>query len=164
MNRVLSHFRRGRLAAALFSIAALALGLTSPAHAADTNTLTINATITPVCKFNVAAETMSLTLDATQTTSAVGTQNIQYWCTKGTTPVIAAGAGNNFAAGSNNLKQTVAPLATIPYTIAVAGGGNGAGKGTLLTAVATVTVTNANYVNADASSAYKDVVAITITP
>jgi hypothetical protein len=141
-------------------LAAAAFG----AHAADTNTLTINGTITGTCKFNAAAETLAMTLDPTSAANAVGTQNIQYWCTTGTTPVLAAGNGNNFAAGSNNLKQAAAPNAAIPYTIAVAGGGNGAGKSTLLTAVATVTILNANYINADATSVYTDQVVITLTP
>src|SRR5450631_57997 len=96
------------------TLAAAAFG----AQAADTNTLTINGTITGVCKFNVAVETLAMTLDATLATNAVGTQNIQYWCTKGTTPVLAAGAGLNFLAGSNNLKQAAAPNGTIPYALA----------------------------------------------
>jgi hypothetical protein len=145
---------------AAVSLAAAAFG----AHAAGNNTLTTNATITPVCAFNVAAETLTMTLNATLATPAVGTSNIQYWCTKGTAPVLTPGNGLNFAAGSRNLKQAAAPLATIPYTLAVASGGNGAGKGTLLTAVATVTIANASYVNADATSAYSDQVVITVTP
>lgn len=145
-------------------IIAAALAALAAGAQADTNTLTINGTITAVCKFTAAAETMALPLDATVTTNAVGTQSIQYWCTKGTTPTFAAGAGNNFAGASNNLKQAAAPNGVIPYTISVAGGGSGNGKTNLLTATATVTVLNANYVNADASSVYTDQVVITLTP
>jgi hypothetical protein len=140
-------------------LAAMAVG----AQAADTNTLTINGTITPVCKFNIPAETLAITLDATLATPSVSTQTISYWCTKGTTAIFAPNTGLHPAGVVNQLKQAAAAN-FIAYTIGVAGGGAGTGKGTPLTATATITIANAAYVNADATAPYSDQVIITLTP
>jgi len=70
-----------------------------------------------------------------------GTSNFGYKCTKGVTPsVFTAGNGNNFAAGSRNMKD--AGVNTLPYSVTMpaASVGTGFGAGSEITKTVSVSV------------------------
>ncbi|MDQ3059426.1 MAG: spore coat protein U domain-containing protein [Pseudomonadota bacterium] len=143
------------LAAALLACTA---GL---ATAADTQTLTVSATVIGTCKFSAATNTLAFgNIDPSLTTDKVLAANVIYKCTKNTASLGIAGTTGAMAmtSGANSL----------PFTLSIAGDTQ-AGKGfepgatTELTAVVTGTIAVADFQNA-AAGAYSKNVSLTISP
>lgn len=145
----------------------LAAGLmASGAGLADTNTLTVSASVTGTCKFSSATSTLSFgALDPSSASDASASNTTTYWCTKGVVASTSAGDGSNFSGGSRRMAGTGAAAGDfIPYSLALAGGTQtGVGPGTPLTLTIDGDIVNADYVNATAGS-YSDTVTLTITP
>lgn len=132
------------------------------AAAADTQSLTVTASVNATCKFTSAAQTLTFgALDPFLAPDVAGSGAvIQYKCTKGTMPTsVAVSTGAN---GSNNMKNT-ANSDLIPYTLSATGGGagNGFGAGTALTVALTSQVLGVSYADKSAGT-YSDTVVLTI--
>ena len=131
--------------------------------AADTNTLTVTATVVGTCKFNAATSTLNLTLDPSSAADATASTTVTYWCTNGTT---AAGVTSDDGIHSVAVgkKQLSDGTNFIPYSIALTGG-NQAGGGPASPKTLTIDglVLNAAFINAVAG-AYSDTVVLTLTP
>ncbi|MGD0276972.1 MAG: spore coat protein U domain-containing protein [Syntrophales bacterium] len=135
------------------------------ALAADTNTLTVTATVLGVCKFNTAAETLAFgTLDPSSAANGTGTATATFWCTNGTTGTLAAGQGLYYSS-SNRMRSAAHTTAFIPYSLGLSPTSTtGSGKSTPITLTITGTVLNADYINALQTNDYTDTVSVTITP
>ena len=90
------------------------------------HTITVNASVAQVCKFNTAASSIALTLDPTLTTTVTGTDSVLYRCTNGTSPTFTLTSSSTSSTGGGNLLQGAE---TIPYTFTSTGGGAGTGMG-----------------------------------
>jgi len=147
----------------LISAVALGLGMAGVAHATDTNTLAVSATVLNACGFEFPGATHNLAfgnLDPTSTADATATVNIKYWCTVGTAASILPDGGLHNSGGPRLSNGTN----FIPYALTLTGNtGTGAGKMSMLTMTATGTIANSNYVNAPVGS-YTDTVVLTLTP
>jgi spore coat protein U-like protein len=134
------------------------------AAAAETQNLTVTASVNAICKFTSAAQT--LTFGALDPSNAVDTSGsgaaVTYKCTKGTTPTsVGVGAGLN---GANNMKNTTTGNTDlIPYTLtaAAAGAGQGFGSGGDVAVTLTSRVTAADYADKSAGT-YSDTVVLTL--
>lgn len=151
----------------LFTITAAAaiIAMAGSAMAADTNTLTVSASVTGTCKFSTATSTLNFgSLDPSLATNPSATATPQFWCTKGvTTDAITAGNGLHFA----TKRQMIAAGTSgdlIPYTLTLAKDTNAnAGPATPRTLTITGGILNADYINKTADS-YQDTVTLTLTP
>ncbi len=148
--------------AVFIALATLAAGV---AAWADTNTLTVQASVTGTCKFSAATSTVNFgALDPSSAADASGSTTTNFWCTKGvTTDSIAADTGLNPAGGVRQMKD-LAGTDLIPYSLTLlADGSSNAGPLSPRTLTITASITNANYVTKTAGS-YADTVVLTITP
>jgi spore coat protein U-like protein len=149
-----------RLAAALLGAASLA------ASAADTQNLSVSATVQALCKFSSAVQTVSFgTLNPSAPVLVNGSgAAVTYKCTKGTAAAgVTAGNGNNFASGSRRMTNGTD---FIPYTLALSGDtqtGLGFGAAGNLSLTVGGTVAGADYQDVSAGN-YTDTVLLTITP
>ena len=152
-----------KLLTVLVSVAFLAMAA-GAAMAADSNTVTVSASITGTCKFNSATSTLAFgALDPTLTSDATVTGSTTFWCTKGASYTVS---GNNGANASGVQKRMVHATLTeyIPYAMSFSPtSGTGAGKTTAVTLSLSGTIANADYINASAG-AYTDTVVLSITP
>jgi spore coat protein U-like protein len=162
MNTKLKLATLGLISAGMLSIA--------PAFAASaTNTLTVSATVTGNCKFNLAASALTIAnsganIDPSVGTDATGTTNVLYRCTSGTTAAVTAANGTNASGTQQRVKD--AGTNYMNYALGLTGGaqaGLGFGAGGDRTLVVTGTIVQADFVNAPAG-AYSDTVVLTITP
>lgn len=142
-----------------------AIAAASGISAADTQNLTLSATVTAQCKFTSTATNMGFgSVDPSSAGPVPGVlgNSVTYRCTKGHTPgTVSAGVGLNL---TNRMKH--ATLGEyIPYTLTVtpapAGTGFGSGQDVTLPVVASITATD--YQNASAG-AYSDTVVLTVSP
>lgn len=142
--------------------ASAALLMSGALQAADSHTITVNATVTGNCKFNAGTSTVSLTLDPTATTTVTQNASVLYRCTKGTAPVFALSSGSTSSATGGNL---VNGSESIPYTYTSTAGGSGTGMatGNDKTLSVSVSVNQANAANVTPNT-YTDTIAITLTP
>jgi spore coat protein U-like protein len=157
MNRIHTLIAK---AVALATIASL-----SGFAAADSQNLSLTATVTAQCRFTSVATTMAF---GNVDPSAAGPINgvlaipVTYKCTKGVTPgTFSFGVGQNT---SNRMKDTVSGD-FIPYTLvlgaAVAGTGFGATENKTLPLTGSIAATD--YQNVSAGS-YSDSVVLTVSP
>ena len=139
-----------------------ALLLAGNAMAADSHTITVNATVGATCKFNAASSTLNLTLDPTATSTVTQSASVLYRCTKGTAPSFALASGSTSSATGGNL---VNGAESIPYTFSSTSGGSGTGMGTGndKTLSVSVSVNQANAANVT-PAVYTDTITITLTP
>ena len=136
------------------------------AFAADTNTLTVTASVTGTCKF-VAPKTSTLdfgALDPSIGNNVNASTTTQFWCTKGvTTDVISAGNGSHYVGASRNMQDPVSND-LIPYTLTLAKDGNpNAGPTSPRTLTISGQVLGTDYAGKSAGS-YSDTVIISINP
>lgn len=137
---------------------------------ADTQNLTVNATVQSVCKFTGAAQTLSFDIDPSLTGNASGTLSapITYKCSNGvTTAAVSAGNGAHWSGSTRQMSTGGTTPSLLPYALTVTGSANGSGFGSAVTAntvTVTGTVAQADYQNATASTAYTDTVVLTLTP
>ncbi len=157
MNRIHTSIAK---AIALVAVAA-ACGLAT----ADTQNLSLTATVTAQCKFTSAATTMGFgSVDPSLAGPLPGTlaAPVTYKCTKGHTPgSVSAGVG---LYTSNRMKLSSA-AEYIPYTLTIgaAPAGTGFGSGQDQTLPVTASIAAADYENASAG-AYSDTVVLTVSP
>ena len=139
-----------------------ALLMAGNAMAADSHTITVNATVGSTCKFNSASSTLNLTLDPTATSTVSQSASVLYRCTKGTTPSFALASGSTSSATGGNL---VNGAESIPYTFSSTSGGAGTGMaaGNDKTLSVSVSVNQANAANVT-PAVYTDSITITLTP
>ena len=139
-----------------------ALLMSGNAMAADSHTITVNATVTGTCKFNAASSTLNLTLDPTASSTVTQTASVLYRCTKGTAPSFALASGSTGSTVGGNL---VNGAESIPYTFSSASGGSGTGMaaGNDKTLSVSVSVNQANAANVT-PAVYTDSITITLTP
>jgi spore coat protein U-like protein len=150
-------------------VLALAMGLVMAlggvAMAADSNTLTVQASVVGTCKF-YAPKTSLLdfgNLDPSIGNNVNGSTTTQFWCTKGvTTDAVSAGNGSNYASGSRNMLGPGGDL--IPYTLGVSKDATSNG-GPLSPRTLTISgsVAGSDYLSKSAG-AYSDTVVLTIIP
>lgn len=145
--------------------AAAVMAMAGTALAADSNTLTVQASVTGTCKFSSATSTLNFgSLDPSSATNPTQTTTTQFWCTKGQTPgTIAAGNGLHFASGKRQMIAGGTSGDLIPYTLDLSQSGGNQGPLTPGTLTIKGDILNADYVNKTADS-YSDTVALTITP
>ena len=134
------------------------------AFAADSHTITVNASVSGTCKFNTASSTVALTLDPTLTTTVTGSDNVVYRCTKGTTPAFTLTSSSTSSTSGGNLVQGAE---SIPYTFSSSGGGAGTGMGNLAandkTLAVTVSVDQSGAANVTPGT-YSDTIVVDVTP
>jgi spore coat protein U-like protein len=149
-----------KLIAAACATAAMLMG--GAAFAADSHTITVNATVAGNCKFNAGTSTVNMTVDPTATTTVTGNAAVLYRCTKGTSPAFALSSGSTSSATGGNL---VNGAESIPYTYTSTSGGagTGLGAGQDKTLSVTVSVNQANAADVTPNT-YTDTIAITLTP
>lgn len=146
--------------------ASVALLLTGGARASDNVTVTVNATVTGVCKFFTSSPVVNLTntgtgsnIDPSSSTSATGNAAIIYRCSNGTTPTFTVPATATITCAACTGTPTMAP--TIASSNTGAGTGLGTGKDQTLTV--TGTITQANFQNALAGL-YSGTMVVSVSP
>lgn len=145
---------------------ALLLAAAGAASAADTQNLTVSASVQAVCKFSSAVQTLSFgSLDPSNAVAANGTgAAVTYKCTKGTAATgVTAGNGNNFSGGSRRMTNGTD---FIPYTLTISGGtqtGLGFSAAGNLNLTVAGTVAANSYTDVSAGN-YTDTVVLTIAP
>jgi spore coat protein U-like protein len=135
------------------------------AIAADTNTLTVQASVTGTCKFSSATSTLDFgALDPSASTNPTATTTTKFWCTKGiTTDIITAGNGLNYSGTKNQMKDATSGD-VIPYVLSLTKDGlSNTGPATPRTLTIKGDIQNSDYVNKAAGS-YSDTVVLNITP
>jgi len=145
-------------------VTAAFLMISAGAIAADTNTLTVTASVTGTCKFVTGTSTLDFgALDPSLGTNVNGSGSTTFWCTKGTVEAIAAGNGSNWDGSKRNMRD---PVSTdlIPYTLTLTpDGGTNQGPGSPRTLTIAGQVLGTDYTTKSAGS-YTDTVTLTITP
>lgn len=144
---------------------AVSLTLAAGIAAADTQSLSVTASVTGVCKFN-SGQTPVLAfgaIDPSGTADATASANVTYRCTKGTSATVATGVtgsrsltGSGTAAGDSMTYQ-------LAFTSGGTNTGTGFGAGQDLTLGLGGTITSTNYQNKTAG-AYAETVTLTVTP
>ncbi|MFC5496174.1 spore coat U domain-containing protein [Caenimonas terrae] len=135
---------------------------------ADTQNLSVTATITSQCRFSSVATTMSF--GAAVDPSAAGpisgalTVPVTYKCTKGVTPGTLSADSGLWNSGGNRMKDATSGD-FIPYTLTVgaAVAGTGFGSGQDKTFPITGQIVAASYQNVSAGT-YNDTVVLTVAP
>jgi spore coat protein U-like protein len=134
---------------------------------ADTATLTVNASVVGVCKFQAAGATLTILqagnpIDPSVPTAASGSTTIDYKCTKGQTPAFSAGNGSNFAGGgrhvSNGIDSMLYSLTLTPPAGTAAGFAAAAQQLAISGGIAIADF------QAVSAGAYTDSVTLTVTP
>lgn len=133
------------------------------AAAADSQTLSVTASVDALCKFSSAPATLAFgAIDPSGTVDKTATVNVLYKCTKGT-----PSAGVSPASGGTARTMTGTGAGnTLAYTLAFVGGtqtGAGFGSGKDLTLAVNGTITPTQFQNAAADS-YSESVTLNITP
>lgn len=153
-------------AVSFIAAASVALLLSGGARASDNVTVTVNATVTGVCKFFTSSPVVNLTntgtgsnIDPSSSTSATGNAAIIYRCSNGTTPTFTVPATATITCAACTGTPTMAP--TIASSNTGAGTGLGTGKDQTLTV--TGTITQANFQNALAGL-YSGTMVVSVSP
>ncbi len=131
---------------------------------ADSNTLTVSASVTGTCKFTSGISTLNFgTLDQSASADATASGSTQFWCTRNATYTVSANNGLYFDT-SRRMRHATEPTEYIPYSLTFTpSSGTGTGKSSPITLSLSGTITNVNYVNAIAGN-YSDTVILSITP
>ena len=144
--------------AVFIAFAVLAAG--GAAWAADTNTLTVNASVLETCKFSSLTSTLNFgTLDPSVGTNISGSTTTQFWCTKGvTTDAIVLDPTHTL-----EMKHATSPD-VIPYTLSLTKDvSSNSGPVSPRTLTIAGNVLGTDYTGKSAGS-YLDTVTLTITP
>jgi len=152
----------------LSAAAALGMLAAGSAHAAGNVTVTVNATIIPVCKFFTVAPVVNITntgvgsnIDPSSATSATGAAAILYRCTNGTAPIFTVPATATVTCTTAGTCGVTTMTPTI--TSANTGAGSGLGAGQDKTLTVTGTITNANFQNMQAGL-YSGTMVVSVAP
>jgi spore coat protein U-like protein len=131
---------------------------------ADTNTLTVQASVLGTCRFSNPDSTLSFgALDPSVGADVSGSIPTTYWCTKGVTPTFSANMGGNSGGGPTRQMVDIGSGDLIPYSLTFAGSGTPAGPGSPLTLTITGNVLGTDYITKSAGG-YTDTVLISLTP
>jgi spore coat protein U-like protein len=158
--------KRNLIATALAAAGLLAAGI---AHAADTHTVTVSATVVGTCKFNSATSTVTLTnngtdIDPSLAVAATGNTDITFRCTKNATSAISIGG----VAYTAPLARTLTSGGnTMGYTFTLTGAaqlGTGFGAGGSDLTLNIAGNIPAATVQGAAAGSYSDSVVLSITP
>ena len=148
--------------------AAVLLLAAGTAMALDTATLTVQAVVSPTCKFSSpAAATLSFpVLDPGNAVNVTASTTLSFWCTDGTAYTITDDDGlYETGVDANRMRSTA--LATpefIPYTISYAPAtGNGTGPTSPITLTVSGDILGTDY-SANSPDLYTDTVTLTINP
>jgi spore coat protein U-like protein len=127
------------------------------AFASDSQSLTVTATVSAVCKF-VAVPAISFTIDPSLTGNQTGNATVTYKCTNGQSPTFATGAGTLTG------RTLTFGAATMAYDLSVSGATAGDGfSGAAQSMTLTATVGQAAYQDAVAG-AYTETLSLTVNP
>jgi len=148
-------------------LAASAMLAMPQAHAADSINVTVNATVSSVCKFNsgqtpiVTIQTSAGVIDPSAAGPATGNASVLYRCSNGTSPTLTVPPTATVTCTTAGTCGT----STMVATMSQAGGGNGTGLGTGQDKTLTVTGTMlaAIYQNAQAGN-YSGTISVTVSP
>lgn len=153
--------------ALLKTVAAVALASAAGlAAAADTQSLSVTASVTSVCKFN-SGQTPTIAFGALDPATGIAvtapSATANFRCTKGASATVTQGNGL-YASGTQKRLKAAGSADYIDYSIALTGASvTGAGFGTDLTVTATGTIAAGAYVNAPADN-YSDTVVLSVSP
>lgn len=135
-------------------------------HAADSLSVTVNATVIGVCKFFTSAPVVNITntgtgsnIDPSSATTATGNVAISYRCSNGTTPSFTVPATATVTCSLCTGTPTMTPTLTSSNT----GAGTGMGSGQNKTLTVTGTLLAAAFTDA-AAGAYTGNVTVSVTP
>ena len=162
------NYKEARMRKGLVFWIAVAVFVTAgAAWAADTNSLTVRASVAGTCKFT-APKTSTLDfgpLDPSVGTDVSGSTTTTFWCTKGvTTDAVTAGPGLHLTAGKNAMQGPPPGLDLIPYSLTLTKDAlPNAGPTAPRTLTIAGTVLGADY-TAKTAGAYSDTVTISILP
>jgi hypothetical protein len=158
--------RVSKFKAALFAVAAMGVLASNGAQAADSVSVTVNATIVGVCKFFTAAPIVNITntgtgsnIDPSSATTATGNAPITYRCSNGTSPLFTVPATATVTCGACSGTPTMTPAITSANT----GAGTGMGGGNDKTLTVTGTILAAGFQNAAAGS-YTGNITVDVAP
>ncbi len=140
------------------------------AHAADSTTLSVTATVLSKsnCKFDTTTpNTLAFgAIDPSSLTNASATRVWAFTC-KGSAPtasfVVSAGNGLHYSGGTRQMQHGIAPTAFLPYSVGVSPANGNATKNVQVNLTITGTVLPADFGNAIAG-AYSDTVTVSLTP
>ena len=141
------------------------VAMAGTAMAADSNTLTVQASVTGTCKFVSGTSTLNFgALDPSVGTDVNGSTTTQFWCTKGvSTDNITAGQGANWSGTKRQMLDTVSGD-LIPYTLTLTPDGSAnAGPASPRTLTVDGAVLGTDY-TAKSAGSYSDTVVLNITP
>ncbi|HWS15057.1 MAG TPA: spore coat protein U domain-containing protein [Candidatus Methylomirabilis sp.] len=144
------------------ALALLALG--GAAWAADSNTLTVQASVAPTCRFSSATSLLDFgALDPFTGPNVNISTTTNFWCTSGVvTDAIAAGNGANWSGTSRQMAGPGGHL--IPYSLGLlASAGPNLGPSAPRTLTISGGILGADYMTKNAGN-YSDTVTLTITP
>ncbi len=149
------------LATAIFTT----LGATN-VQAADSRSVTVNATVVGVCRFFTAAPVVNITntgtgsnIDPSSATSATGNAAITYRCSNGTTPSFTVPATATVTCAACTGSPTMTPTMTSANT----GAGSGMGSGQDKTLTVTGTLLQAAFQDS-AAGIYTGNITVSVTP
>ncbi len=155
-----------KLKTALFAAAAVGVLASNDAQAADSVSVTVNATIVGTCKFFTALPIVNITntgtgsnIDPSSATTATGAAPILYRCSNGTSPTFTVPATATVTCGACSGTPTMTPA----ITSAGAAAGTGLGTGQDKTLTVTGTILQANFQNA-AAGAYTGNITVSVAP
>ena len=146
--------------------AAAIVAITGTAMAADTNTLTVQASVSGTCKFSSSTSTLNFgALDPSSAADANTNTTTQFWCTKGvTTDSITAGQGLHWSGAQRQMLAAGTSGDLIPYDLTLTPDSNAnAGPTSPRTLTIAGSIVNADYINKTADN-YSDTVTLTLTP
>ena len=148
------HIRASALAAALAAAATMA-----PAQAADSVNISVNAEIVGVCKFFGSGYTMTIansggTIDPSAAGPAIGSVQIEYRCSNGTTPGFTVPA---------TLDLTGAGTMQASFTSSDTGAGTGMGSGQAKTLTVNGSIAAGEYEDKPVGS-YSGTLTVNVTP
>jgi spore coat protein U-like protein len=147
----------------LMALAMLVVG--GAVWAADTNTLTVTASVTGTCVFNSETSTLNFgALDPSNPVPVNSSTTTQFWCTRGvTTDLITANLGANPAGAIRQMRDSVS-TDLIPYSLVLTpDGSTNQGPASPRTLGISGTVLAADYTGKSAGN-YADTVTLTLTP
>ncbi len=153
------------LSGALIAVAATGLLIAGASQAADSQIVTVNATIIGTCKFNsgqtpvVTVANTGANIDPSLAGPATGTVNVLYKCTNGTVPTFAGPATATVTCTTSGTCGTTTMTPAMTYTT----GGAGAGFSTNKTLVVAGSLTQVQYQDMQAGP-YSGTVTVNVTP
>lgn len=154
-----------RLTGSLIAVAAMGLLGAGASNAADSQVVTVNATIIGTCKFNsgqtpvVTVANTGANIDPSLAGPATGSVNVLYKCTNGTTPVFSGPA----TATVTCTTPATCTTTTMPPAMTYTTGGAGAGFSTNKTLVVAGSLTQVQYQDMSAGT-YSGTVTVNVTP